>query len=104
MVTISLPDGAKREFPDGATGTTVAEAISRSLAKKAVAMKVDGALADLSDRVPDGASIAIVTRDDPAALDPHPPRLRARAGGGGADTLPRHPGDDRAGDGERLLL
>ena len=36
MVTISLPDGAKREFPDGATGTTVAEAISRSLARKAV--------------------------------------------------------------------
>ena len=68
MVTISLPDGAKREFPDGATGTTVAEAISRSLARKAVAMKVDGALADLSDRVSDGASIAIVTRDDPAAL------------------------------------
>ncbi len=69
MVTISLPDGAKRDFPEGATGTTVAEAISKSLAKKAVAMKIDGALADLSDPVPDGAAIAIVTRDDPAALD-----------------------------------
>jgi threonyl-tRNA synthetase len=69
MVTISLPDGAKREFPDGANGTTVAEGISKSLAKRAVAMKVDGVLADLSDRVPDGARIDIVTRDDPAALE-----------------------------------
>ena len=31
-------------------------------------MKVDGTLADLSDPVREGASIAIVTRDDPAAL------------------------------------
>ena len=69
MVTISLPDGAKRDFPEGATGTTVAEGISKSLAKKAVAMKVNGALADLSDPVPDGATIEIVTRDDPAALE-----------------------------------
>jgi threonyl-tRNA synthetase len=68
MVTISLPDGGRREFPDGATGLTVAEAISKSLAKKAVAMKVDGTLADLSDPVREGASIAIVTRDDPAAV------------------------------------
>jgi threonyl-tRNA synthetase len=69
MVTLSLPDGAKREFPDGANGTAVAEGISRSLAKRAVAMKVDGALSDLADRVPDGARVEIVTRDDPAALE-----------------------------------
>src|SRR5688500_5772470 len=69
MVTISLPDGAKRDFSDGATGVTVAEGISRSLAKKAVAMKVNGVLADLADPVPEGAEVTIVTRDDPAALE-----------------------------------
>jgi threonyl-tRNA synthetase len=69
MVTISLPDGARREFPAGATGTTVAEGISRSLAKKAVAVRLNGALADLSDPVPDNAAVEIVTRDDPAALE-----------------------------------
>ena len=42
MVTISLPDGAKRDFSEGATGTTVAESISKSLAKKAVAIALDG--------------------------------------------------------------
>src|ERR671917_496047 len=51
MVTISLPDGARREFSDGATGAAVAESIARSLAKKAVAMKVNGALADLAEAV-----------------------------------------------------
>jgi threonyl-tRNA synthetase len=69
MVSISLPDGAKRDFPEGATGTTVAEGISKSLAKKAVAMKVNGALTDLAERLPDGAAIQIVTRDDAAALE-----------------------------------
>ncbi|MGH6926382.1 MAG: threonine--tRNA ligase [Propylenella sp.] len=69
MVSISLPDGARRDFPEGATGATVAEGISKSLAKKAVAMRVNGALADLADRVPDGGKIEIVTRDDAAALE-----------------------------------
>ncbi len=69
MVTISLPDGTKRDFPKGATGTTVAEGISRSLAKKAVAVKVNGALADLADPVPSGASVEIVKREDTAALE-----------------------------------
>lgn len=69
MITISLPDGAKRDFPEGATGTAVAEGISKSLAKKAVAMKVNGVLADLADPVPNGAKIEIVTRDDAPALE-----------------------------------
>jgi threonyl-tRNA synthetase len=69
MVTISLPDGAQRDLPVGATGTTLAEGISKSLAKKAVAMKVNGALSDLSDPLPDGAAVEIVTRDQPAALE-----------------------------------
>jgi threonyl-tRNA synthetase len=69
MITISLPDGARREYPDGATGATVAEGISRSLAKKAVAVKLNGQLADLADLVPDGASLEIVTRDDASALE-----------------------------------
>ena len=69
MITISLPDGAKRDFPEGATGTTVAEGISKSLARKAVAMKVNGVLADLADPLPNGAKIEIVTRDDAPALE-----------------------------------
>lgn len=69
MITVRFPDGATREFALGTTGTTIVEDISKSLAKKTVAMRIDGELRDLSDKVPDGAAIAFVTRDDPAALE-----------------------------------
>src|SRR6266702_2539366 len=69
MVALTLPDGARREFPDGVTGTEIAEAISKSLVKKAVAMTVDGRLADLADPVEHDARIEIVTREDPRALE-----------------------------------
>jgi len=69
MMSITLPDGARRDFPAGATGAVIAEGISRSLAKRAVAQKIDGVLSDLADPVPDGARVEIVTRDDPDALE-----------------------------------
>ncbi len=46
----------------------VAESISKSLAKKAVAIALDGTLRDLSDPVVEG-KIEIVTRTDPRALE-----------------------------------
>ena len=69
MITVRFPDGATREFALGTTGTTVVDSISKSLAKATVAMKVDGALSDLSDPVPDGATLEFVKRDDPEALE-----------------------------------
>ena len=68
MIKVTFPDGAVREFERGTTGTTVVEDISKSLAKKTVAMRWNGALADLSDALQDDGSIEFVTRDDPAAL------------------------------------
>ena len=47
MPILTFPDGAKRDFPEGATGADVAASISKSLAKHAVAMKLDGELRDL---------------------------------------------------------
>ena len=69
MITVTFPDGATRDMPAGSTGLEIATSISKSLAKKAVAMQVDGELADLSDPVTRDAAIQIVTRDDPAALE-----------------------------------
>ncbi len=69
MINLSFPDGARREFPDGATGADVAGAISKSLAKRAYAVKVDGTVRDLSSSVPDGATIEILTRDAPESLE-----------------------------------
>ena len=69
MVNLTFPDGSVREFDAGVTGVDVAAGISKSLAKKAVAMKLDGALMDLADPIKADAAIEIVTRTDEAALE-----------------------------------
>ena len=69
MITISFPDGAQREFDAGVTGADIAASISKSLSKKAVAMKVDGVLSDLSDPLQADAKLEIVLRDDADALE-----------------------------------
>ena len=69
MITISFPDGATREFEAGTSGAEIAASIAKSLAKKAVAMKVDGDLKDLSDPIEADAALEIVVRDDNVALE-----------------------------------
>jgi threonyl-tRNA synthetase len=67
-VSLTFPDGSVRDYPAGSTGRDVAEAISKSLAKKAIAIALDGELRDLSDPVSNGR-IEIVTREDDRALE-----------------------------------
>jgi threonyl-tRNA synthetase len=69
MIHLTFPNDSVRDFAPGITGREIAEGISKSLAKKAVAMAIDGELADLSDPIERDARIEIVTRDDPRALD-----------------------------------
>ncbi|MTW17310.1 threonine--tRNA ligase [Rhodoplanes serenus] len=69
MVALTFPDGARREFPDGITGLDIAKGISPSLAKRTVAMALDGVLADLTDPIDRDARIEFVSRDDPRALE-----------------------------------
>ncbi|CAM1647381.1 threonine--tRNA ligase [Bartonella apis] len=67
-VSISFPDGSKRDYPANMTGLELAQSISKSLAKNAVAYSFDGVLRDMSDPLGQSGSIEIVTRDDPRAL------------------------------------
>src|SRR5580704_18653796 len=46
MVALTFPDGARRDYPNGTTGLAIAKGISPSLAKRTVAMALDGKLAD----------------------------------------------------------
>src|SRR5205807_435465 len=69
MVALIFPDGARREFPDGTTGLDIAKGISPSLAKRTVAMALDGQLADLTDRIEKDARIEFVPREDSRALE-----------------------------------
>jgi threonyl-tRNA synthetase len=68
-ITLTFPDGAQKEFEAGVTGEEVARAISKSLAKKAMAIEIDGELRDLSDPIEQDARVRIITRDDPEALE-----------------------------------
>lgn len=68
-VALTFPDGATREFPRNTTGLEIAKGISPSLAKRTVAMALDGAVADLADPIGHDARIEFIGRDDPRALE-----------------------------------
>ena len=69
MISITFPDGASRAFEAGVSGLAIAKSLSPSLAKRAVAMVLDGSLRDLADSLTSDARIEFVTRDDPRALE-----------------------------------
>jgi len=68
-ISLTFPDGAVRKVKVGTTGLEVAKSISPSLAKRTVAMQLDGVLADLADPIRNDARITFVSRTDPAALE-----------------------------------
>lgn len=68
-IAITFPDGQAREFQFGITGLQIAESISTSLAKKAVAVRLDGALYDLTRPITTSATLDIITRDHEDALE-----------------------------------
>ncbi|WP_317915352.1 threonine--tRNA ligase [Enterococcus faecium] len=68
MIKITFPDGAVKEFESGTTTLAIAESISKSLAKKALAGKVNGKLVDLTRPIEEDASIEIITPDHEDAL------------------------------------
>ncbi len=68
-IDIKFPDGAVRQYDKGVTGLAIAEGISKGLARKAVAVKVNGAEWDLTRPIEESAAFEIITRDTPAGLD-----------------------------------
>jgi threonyl-tRNA synthetase len=69
MVMLTFPDGARREFSTGTTGLDIAKGISPSLAKRTVAMALDGVVTDLADPIERDAAIEFLSREDPRALE-----------------------------------
>lgn len=60
-ISITLPDNSKREMPMGVTGREIAESIGSGLAKAAIAVTIDGLVADLNSQINMDSSISIVT-------------------------------------------
>jgi len=69
MIDLQFPDGSVRPFPDGTTGRQVAASIAISLEKRAVLVKLDGALLDLERPLPHGGTFEILTVQSPETLD-----------------------------------
>ncbi|MBB3120869.1 threonyl-tRNA synthetase [Massilia violacea] len=69
MVSVRLPDGSVRQFDAPVTVAQVASNISTSLAKAALAGKVDGKVVDTSFLIEKDSDIAIITDKDADGLD-----------------------------------
>ena len=69
MPIITLPDGNNLEFPNKVTGLEVAEKISKSLAKQAMIIDVDGVLKDLDFIIDKDCSIKIFTSKNEEGLE-----------------------------------
>jgi len=69
MIHLTFPDGSVRDFQAGITGAELAASISKSLAKKAVAIALNGELVDLADPIQHDGRVKILSREDPEALE-----------------------------------
>ncbi len=70
QISLTFPDGNKRDYAAGVTAAEVAMSIAPGLAKKAISATVNGAHYDLQWPIPHDASIAIHTlADDAQALE-----------------------------------
>ena len=69
MPIITLPDGKHLDFPNKVTGLEVAEKISKSLAKQAMVVSVDGELKDLDFLIEKNCSIKIFTSKNDEGLE-----------------------------------
>ncbi|MDD3669438.1 MAG: threonine--tRNA ligase [Alphaproteobacteria bacterium] len=69
MVNVILPDGSKLPFDAPVCGIDVAQTISAGLAKNAVAMKLNGAVVDLSAPIVAESAVVFLTPKDKETLD-----------------------------------
>ena len=69
MLTIRLPDKNTLKFPDKVTGLEVAEKISKSLAKEAMVIAINGELKDLNFVIDKDCDVKIFTSKNKEGLE-----------------------------------
>ncbi len=69
MITLTLPDGSTRVLEAPVTGMEFAASISKSLAKKALALKIDGTVVDLAAEIDRNCELAVITADDDEGVE-----------------------------------
>jgi threonyl-tRNA synthetase len=65
-LTLTFPDGSKREYPSGVTGAEIADSIGPRLAKAAIAIEHLGKELDLGTPITSDGPISIITVDSEA--------------------------------------
>ena len=68
-IKITLPDGSSKDYEKGVTGQKIAESIGPRLAKDAVAIEINGRIADLDEKINEDSKIRIVTFKDKEGID-----------------------------------
>ena len=63
MVKITFPDGMQKDYEKGINALQIASMISPGLAKKCIAVKLNGVIRDLTDPINEDASIELLTSD-----------------------------------------
>jgi threonyl-tRNA synthetase len=69
MVAITLADGSVRNFDGVIDGFLLSQSISTSLAKAALAMKVNGQEMDLAEKIAQDSHVEIITSNSPEGLE-----------------------------------
>jgi len=64
MITITLPDGAKRQYEEGTTALEIAKSISEGLARKVLAAEINGEVWDATRPIKDDAALKLLTWND----------------------------------------
>ncbi|MBS9336179.1 threonine--tRNA ligase [Fructobacillus papyrifericola] len=67
-ITLTFPDGAKKSFNEGVKPIEVAESIAKSLAKKSVSAKLNGAYVGMNDAMNESGDFALITKSDEEGL------------------------------------
>ena len=68
-ITITFPDGNKKEVDKGISGLDLASQISKSLAKESVAVKINDEIKDISLPINTDVSVAILKKDSEETLE-----------------------------------
>src|SRR5688572_17551093 len=64
MINITFPDGAVRQYEDGATALGIAKSISEGLAKKVLAANINGQVWDATRPINEDVSLKLLVWDD----------------------------------------
>ncbi|WP_421753147.1 threonine--tRNA ligase [Croceimicrobium sp.] len=65
MIEITLPDGSKKEYPEGSSAMDVAKSISHGLARNVLSASFNGTTVEANDPLPGSGNLVLYTWDNP---------------------------------------